>query len=132
MQKNYNKQLVELGQTGNLQNTEFDLFALKNQKRIGDIPYHEQTAEMAFIAVNRGTHFLAYVVLELKIIELYLLAIEKIVSDASKILELCFLAVSKNPLTLRYVPTELRNLELCKITFLQSKNYQRIDDYDVM
>lgn len=81
---------------------------------------------MAFIAVNRGAHFLAYVAPELKTTELCLLAIEKNVNsikhvpDESKSLELCFLAVSKKPLTLRYVPTELRSLQLCELAI--SKN----------
>ncbi|WP_297924622.1 hypothetical protein [uncultured Agitococcus sp.] len=58
----FRKYLAEVEKTGKLKNNELYRLALYNDKRaIKYIPYDEQTAEMALMAVNGSPHSLRFV-----------------------------------------------------------------------
>lgn len=119
----FRKYLAEVKKTGKLKNNELYRLALHNDKRaIKYIPYDEQTAEMALMAVNGSPHSLRFVAPTLRTCSLYELAVRKnantllYVPEELKTPELCRLAVVGNCNALKYVPMKLRTQELCYLT----------------
>ncbi|MFO1374942.1 MAG: hypothetical protein U1E99_10250 [Agitococcus sp.] len=123
--------LAEVKKTGKLKNNELYRLALHNDKRaIKYIPYDEQTAEMALMAVNGSPHSLRFVAPTLRTCSLYELAVRKnantllYVPEELKTPELCRLAVVENCNALKYVPMKLRTKELFKLAV--TKNSREI------
>ena len=122
----FRKYLAEVEKTGKLKNKELYRLALHNDKRaIKHIPYDEQTAEMALMAVKHCPRYLRFVAPQLKTHELCLLAVQTnanallYVPDELQTPELCRFAISKNHKTLKYVSNKLRTEELCKFALSQ-------------
>ena len=127
----FRKYLAEVKKTGKLKNNELYRLALHNDKRaIKYIPYDEQTAEMALMAVNGSPHSLRFVAPTLRTCSLYELAVRKnantllYVPEELKTPELCRLAVVENCNALKYVPMKLRTKELFKLAV--TKNSREI------